>query len=73
MESEDLGRNEYLALDLEVNGLHTQIGLWQMDIDSTYALLDGLHQAQAEYEEQIRQEEAAARQAEEDAWWAEYE
>lgn len=61
MDNGDLDRNEYLALDSEINAIHAQIGMWQMDIDSSYALLDGLHQAEYEYEEQIRQEEEERR------------
>lgn len=68
MYNEELDRDEYLAVDLEINGLQAQNDIWHMEIDTTHARLDGLHQANEEYERQIQQEEEAKREADAIAW-----
>lgn len=72
MDTQELGRDQYLALDLEIQGLQTQNDLWHMEIDQTHARLDGLHQAEAEYEAQIEEEERIKREEDERQWHIDY-
>lgn len=51
MDTEELSREEYLALDAEIQSIIVQNDLWRMEVDTAHARLDGLHQAEQDYNE----------------------